>query len=252
MALHPLAQRFASVAAEYERGRPDYAPAVVGAIAAELRLSPGATVLDLAAGTGKLSRTLLAAGFDVVAVEPLDSLRALLGDRIGAERVRDGVAERIPLDDASVAAVTVADGFHWFDREAAMREITRVLVPGGGLAVMSMVPDWTGASWAHEVGTLVRDARPEHPAFDGPPWHEALSITQGWSEPWEVRVTTNQPTGPERVIDHLSSMSWIAAMPDADRAEAVARIREVVTSGETPAVMPVHAVIGLARLNHRR
>ena len=252
MALHPLAQRFASVAAEYERGRPDYAPAVVGAIAAELRLSPGATVLDLAAGTGKLSRTLLAAGFDVVAVEPLDSLRALLGDRIGAERVRDGVAERIPLDDASVAAVTVADGFHWFDREAAMREITRVLVPGGGLAVMSMVPDWTGASWAHEVGTLVRDARPEHPAFDGPPWHEALSITQGWSEPWEVRVTTNQPTGPERVIDHLSSMSWIAAMPDADRAEAVARIREVVTSGETPTVMPVHAVIGLARLNHRR
>jgi hypothetical protein len=65
-------------------------------------------------------------------------------------------------------------------------------------------------------------------------------------------VTTNQPTGPERLIDHLSSMSWIAAMPDADRAEAVARIREVVTSGETPAVMPVHAVIGLARLNHRR
>ncbi len=252
MALHPLAQRFASVAGEYERGRPDYAPAVVGALAAELGISPGATVLDLAAGTGKLSRMLLQCGFDVVAVEPLDALRALLGERIGAERVREGVAEQIPLADASAAAVTVADAFHWFDRAAAVREIARVIVPGGGLSVLSMVPDWTGASWAHELGTLVADTRPQHPHFDGPPWQDAIRAADGWDEPWEVRVTTDQPTEPERIIDHLSSMSWIAAMPDAERAEMVSRIRELVTSGQTPAVMPVHAVIGLARLSGRR
>ena len=75
MALHPLAAQFASVADVYERGRPEYAPAVVGALAAELGISPGVPVLDPAAGTGKLTRPLLAAGLDVVAVEPQAPLR---------------------------------------------------------------------------------------------------------------------------------------------------------------------------------
>jgi predicted RNA methylase len=78
MVLHPLAERFAGVAGAYERGRPEYAPAVVGAIAAELRIPPGARVLDLAAGTGKLTRALLNAGLDVVAVEPQRPLREVL------------------------------------------------------------------------------------------------------------------------------------------------------------------------------
>lgn len=247
--MHPLAQRFASVAAEYERGRPDYAPGVVGALAAELGLQPGAAVLDLAAGTGKLSRTLVACGFDVVAVEPLPSLRELLGERIGSERVHAGVAEQIPLPDSSMAAVTVADAFHWFDREAAVREIARVLVDGGGLAVLSTVPDWSGASWAHELGTLVSQSRPHHPHFDGPPWHQSIAGRPGWSEAWEVRITTDQPTSPDRIVDHLSSISWIAAMPEDERAATVARIRELVTSGETPAVMPLHAVVGLAQFS---
>ena len=99
------------------------------ALAAELRLAPGAPVLDLAAGTGKLSRALLAAGLDVVAVEPQTALRARLAGAIGADRVREGVAEAIPLPDGSVAAVTVADGFHWFDSGRALPEIRRVLVP---------------------------------------------------------------------------------------------------------------------------
>ncbi|HEX3452530.1 MAG TPA: hypothetical protein VHS26_04450, partial [Solirubrobacteraceae bacterium] len=91
MSLHPLAESFAAVADEYERGRPDYPPAVVGALAAELGLARGATVLDLAAGTGKLTRALLAGGLNVLAVEPQAALRDVLAQRIGAERVHDGV-----------------------------------------------------------------------------------------------------------------------------------------------------------------
>src|SRR5207253_6995855 len=83
--LHPLAEQFASVADAYERGRPEYAPAVIGAVAAELNVRPGDRVLDLAAGTGKLTRALLAFGLDVVAVEPQGPLRDKLADRIGAE-----------------------------------------------------------------------------------------------------------------------------------------------------------------------
>jgi ubiquinone/menaquinone biosynthesis C-methylase UbiE len=170
--LHPLASQFAAVADAYERGRPEYAPAVIGATAAELGLQPGDPVLDLAAGTGKLTTALVEYGFDVMAVEPQEPLRRVLVKKIGAGRVLAGLAEQIPLADGSVAAVLIADAFHWFDRPRALAEIRRVLTPGGGLALFNTVPDWSGASWAHELGTLVADARPEHPNFDGRPWQE--------------------------------------------------------------------------------
>ncbi len=246
MALHPLAAGFAEVAAEYERGRPEYAPAVVGAIAAELGLAAGAPVLDLAAGTGKLTRALLAAGFDVTGVEPQAALREILVASVGEERVLDGTAEAIPLADDSVAAVTVADAIHWFDHAVALTEIRRVLRSGGGLAVLSLVPDWGGATWAHEVGTVMAGLRPEHPYFDGPPWQEAVARADGWSAPREIRVTTSQPVLPERCVDYIASISWMSAMPEPRRAQTLAQIDALVRAGETPAELPVHVVVGLA------
>jgi SAM-dependent methyltransferase len=136
-------------------------------------------VLDLAAGTGKLTRALLGVGLDVVAVEPQAQLREILVASVGAEHVLDGVAEEIPLPDASVAAVTVADAFHWFNQAAALREIQRVLIAGGGLAVLRILPDWSGASWAHEVGTLIAELRPDHPQFEGPRWQEVARAEGG-------------------------------------------------------------------------
>ncbi len=248
MTLHPLAAQFAAVADSYHRGRPEYAPAVVGALAAELGLAPGAPVIDLAAGTGKLTRALLAAGLDVVAVEPQAPLRELLVAGVGAQRVFDGLAERLPFPDASVDAVTVADAFHWFDQQAALAEIRRVLRPGGGLAVLSTAPDWSGASWAHEVGALIQRTRPEHPHFDGLPWQDAVHAAGGWTAPREVRVTSAQPAAPERIADYVASISWVAAMPDDQRAEILTQVAALVSAGETPAELSVHVFIGLTGL----
>jgi SAM-dependent methyltransferase len=248
MALHPLAEQFASVAGAYERGRPEYAPAVVGALAAELQLAPGATVLDLAAGTGKLTRALLAAGLDAVAVEPQASLREVLSAGIGPDRVLDGLAEAIPLADASVDAVTVGDAFHWFDQRAALAEIRRVLRPGACLALLTTVPDWGGASWAHELGTLIVSTRPEHPHFDGPSWQDTVRAAGGWSAPREFRVTTSYPADPERIVDHVASISWVAGMPEGERAEMLARVSAVIDAGDTPDELPVHVVVGLTAL----
>jgi SAM-dependent methyltransferase len=248
VSLHPLAERFASVADQYERGRPEYAPAAVGAMMAELRLQPGSAVLDLAAGTGKLTRALLAAGLDVVAVEPQGALRDLLAANIGSDRVHEGLAEAIPLKDASVDAVAIADAFHWFDQRAALEEIHRVLRPGGGLAVLSTIPDWRGATWADELGSLVAGLRPEHPYFDGPPWQDSIRASGHWTDPREVRVTTSQRADPERIVDHLASMSWVAALPDARRADTIAQMHTLVRTGQTPAELPVHVRLGLASL----
>ena len=248
MTLHPLAAHFASIAGAYERGRPEYAPAVVGALTAELQIAPGAPVLDLAAGTGKLTRALLAAGIDVVAVEPQAPLREALAAYIGPERVHEGVAEAIPLPDASVAAATVADAFHWFDQAAALGEIRRVLRPRGGLALLSTVPDWSGASWAQELGGMMQRLRPEHPHFDGPPWQDAVRAAGGWSAPREIRVTSSHPAGPERIVDYVASVSWVAAMPEDKRAQTLAQVGALVDAGQTPAELPVHVVIGLTAL----
>jgi SAM-dependent methyltransferase len=248
MTLHPLAEQFASVAGAYERGRPDYAPAVMGALGAELRIAPGGAVLDLAAGTGKLTRALLAAGFDAVAVEPQASLRDVLAASVGSGRVLDGLAEAIPLADGSVDAVTIGDAFHWFDQRAALEEIRRVLRPKGGLAVLTTVPDWGGASWAHELGALIQRTRPEHPHFDGPSWRDAVTAAGGWTEPREIRVTTSHPADPERVVDHVASISWVAGMPEPERSETLAEIGALVNAGDTPDELPVHVVVGLTAL----
>jgi ubiquinone/menaquinone biosynthesis C-methylase UbiE len=128
--IHPTAATgFAAAAAEYERGRPGYPPAALRA----LELAPGLTVLDLAAGTGKLTRALAESGATVIAVEPVAEMRAALPSSV---RAVDGTAERIPLEDGAVELVTVAQAFHWFDGAAALAEIHRVLRPGGRLALI--------------------------------------------------------------------------------------------------------------------
>lgn len=246
MALHPLAAKFAGVADAYERGRPGYPPAVIGALSAELGLDRGARVLDLAAGTGKLTRALVAGGLDVVAVEPLASLRAVLSAAVGPERVLEGIAEAIPLPAGSVDAVTVADAFHWFDQGPALLEIRRVLRPGGGLALISASPDWGEAPWGHDLGSLIADRRTEHPYFDGTPWQDVLAATPGWATPREVQVTTRQPSSPDQIADYVRSMSWVAAMEPADRADMLAAIDELVHRAQGPAELPVHAFMWLS------
>ena len=219
-----------------------YSPATIERHA----IASAAPVLDLAAGTGKLTRALLGIGLDVVAVEPQAPLREVLAASVGSERVREGLAEAIPLPDGSVFAVTVADAFHWFDHAPALAEIRRVLRPGGGLAVLSTAPDWGGASWAHELGALITGLRPEHPHYDGPPWQDAVRANDAWSALREIRVTTMQPALPERLVDYVESVSWVAALPPDRRAEVRAQVDAIVSAGETPEELPVHVTVGLA------
>ena len=124
----PQGLAFDALAEDYERGRAGWPPAMLDAIEAE-------AVLDLAAGTGKLTRLLVDRFEHVTAVEPLAGMRAVLTRVVPEADVLPGSAERIPLDDASVDAVFVAEAFHWFDSDTAVREIARVLRRGGTLLV---------------------------------------------------------------------------------------------------------------------
>jgi SAM-dependent methyltransferase len=121
----PQGLAFDAVAVDYDRGRPGWPAAMLEGIEAD-------DVLDLAAGTGKLTRLLLDRYRHVVAVEPLAGMRALLPPRAD---VMEGSAEDVPLPDRSVDAAFIAEAFHWFDSNAAVRELGRVLRPAGTVLI---------------------------------------------------------------------------------------------------------------------
>jgi hypothetical protein len=90
------------------------------------------------------------------------------------------------------------------------------------------------------------ELRPEHPHFDGARWQDSVLAAKGWTAPREIRVTTVQPADAERVLEYLSSVSWVAALPESRREETLARLGAIVNAGETPVELPLDVVIGLS------
>lgn len=232
MSVDPLAAAgFTGAAAAYERGRPGYPDAAIDWLVSELGVSAGSPVLDLGAGTGKLTRSLVPRGLDVVAVEPLDTMRAELVRVVPSVRAVPGVAEAIAVADGSVAAVFSGEAFHWFDLEPALAEIRRVLGSGGGLGVLWNVPRWKG-EWVRDVGEAItrhRDSR-EHPWQRGKPWafdermHDRVDWTGVRTESFEHEQLSTR----SELIDNVSSMSFIGALGDEARAAALADIDGVL------------------------
>ncbi|HET7568905.1 MAG TPA: class I SAM-dependent methyltransferase [Gaiellaceae bacterium] len=210
---------FETVAEQYERARPLYADAAVDWIAERLGLGARARVLDLAAGTGKLTRQLVARGFDVVAVEPGDEMRGVLERVVPGVEARFGTAEEIPLPDGSVDAVTVGQAFHWFEPERAFAELRRVLRPGGGFALL-----WN--QWDDDdpllgpVDRLLAAIRPE--AVAGATWREACPVPLE-----ERRFRQRRPLGVEAIVEWAGSTSGFVNASPADRERIAAEIRRL-------------------------
>lgn len=223
-------------AADYERGRPGYPPAAIEILARELPIEPGGHVVDLAAGTGKLTRALVPLGASITAVEPVAAMRAQLRATVPGVPVLDGTAERLPFADATVDVVVVAQAFHWFDVPRAAAEIHRVLVPGGGLGVIRNIWD-RSVPWVDELQRLLRERPGHEPRHPSREWRAELEATGRFQAPSE-RTVPHPVTGDRwEFRARLASLSFVASLPPAERdallneAEGLVQARGVAGPG---------------------
>ena len=223
------ARSFDRAAEEYERTRPDYPDAVLDA----LPLGGEATVVDVGAGTGKLTRVLARRYARVLAVEPLDGMRAILQQVEPAAEAHAGSAEKLPLADASVDGVFAAQAFHWFATDEAVAEFARVLRPGGVLALV----------W-NEGDDARTDPRPEaYRAYieelhapslaavrEGPPFKDL--IARGPFGPVaEAAFPHDHVLDRSGLLDNARTMSWIASKPVAEQDVVITRLGELLPEG---------------------
>ena len=222
------ARSFDRVAEEYERGRPGYPDDVLDL----LPVADDAAVLDLAAGTGKLTRVLARRYRRVVAVEPLDGMRAIVEREAPAAKALDGRAEAIPLADAEVDAVFVAQAIHWFANDAAIAEIARVLRPGGVLAIVRNEHD--GDDEASPLPEAYRErmrALFEDRTHSEEDWRDAVARGP-FGEVTDASVEHEQVSDREAVLAFALSLSLIAHRPDDERRRLMDELGAALPEGE--------------------
>lgn len=214
---------FGAAADVYERGRPSYpAEAVEWLVPATAR-----RVLDLGAGTGKLTRQLIEHGLDVVAVDPSEGMRDQLARAVPGVAVLAGSAETIPLLDASVDAVVVAQAWHWVDPQRAIPEIARVLAPGGQLGLVWNIRD-EQVDWVADLNRLIHTHG--NSLADGLGVHSVTApfgLVEHHTVQWNSHVTRAQ------LFDLVTSRSYVITLRAADRSALLAEVRTLLDTHPT-------------------
>jgi SAM-dependent methyltransferase len=232
---------------DYERGRPGWPLAVVEAPG----VPASASVLDLGAGTGKLTRLLVPRFRRVVAVEPAEPMRRLLSALCPEAEALAGTAQEIPLPDSSVDAVFAAEAFHWFDDNRALAEIARVLRPRGSLVLMWNLPagPWEPSIAAAEDLLMARGPKAGEVAYDpldlgGPRFVSGewrLLLDESSFEPIrDARLANPQTLDRDGLVAFFASMGWLADRPDDERLPLLDQVRSLLEPVEYRRLWETH------------
>jgi SAM-dependent methyltransferase len=214
---HDRSLSFGSAAAAYERGRPSYPPEAID----WLLPRSAQKVLDLGAGTGKLTTRLVERGLDVVAVDPISEMLELLRASLPETRALLGTAEEIPLEDNSVDAVLVAQAWHWVDPERAIPEIARVLRPGGRLGLVWNTRD-ERLGWVRELGQII--------GSDGDQGRFDVTLPAPFDEPQRHQIEWTNYLTPQALIDLVASRSYCITSPTEVRTKTLDEVRELLAT----------------------
>jgi SAM-dependent methyltransferase len=218
----PASLSFGAQAAAYERGRPSYPPeAIDWLLPANVR-----DVLDLGAGTGKLTTRLVERGLDVVAVDPVPEMLEVLKGSLPETPALLGTAEEIPLADDSVDAVLVAQAWHWFDLDRAVSEVARVLRPGGRLGLVWNTRD-ERSGWVKDLGHII--------GHENDPFTDRVSLPAPFAGVERHHVEWTSYLTPQALIDLVASRSYCITSPTEVRTRTLDRVRELL--GTHPALV---------------
>ena len=228
------AQAFASVAAEYERGRPGYPPEAIAWLLGDTPLD----VVDLGAGTGKLTGALLSAGHRVIAVEPLAAMREILGAALPAALVVGATAEDTGLSAQCADAVVAGAAFHWFDVARVLPEIDRLLRRPGVLGLLGNGFD-RSVAWVASLGEILGNSRLGRPGH----WPSEQELGRRFAAVDEREFPHRQRVDPDSLLDLARSRSNVASLPGAERQALLERISalwrdEPELRGRTSALLP--------------
>jgi len=223
---------FSTGSALYERARPGYSEEAVGHLVDRLGIAPGRRVLDIAAGTGKLTRELVARGARVVASEPSTSMRGVFATAVPGTPQVGATAEALPFADRSLDAVTVAQAFHWFDAPRALAEIARVLRPGGGLGLVWNERDESDPVVAELTRLSKWDVHQPYPVgMDFGPLVDASGL---FGPVERTRFRFVQQLDRRSFVEQVASRSYIAVLPDGRRQEILGAVADFADGlGET-------------------
>lgn len=234
-AIDPIAATFDRVAPVYERSRPGYPADALAHLTRTLHLGPGRVVVELGAGSGKLTRDLLMTRSTVVPIEPLAGMRAEYRRAVPNAPVPiEGTAEAIPLAARSADAIVAAQAFHWFKTEEALDEMARVLRPGGGVGLVWNRRD-ESVAWVHEVTKRIDALDPGVPRSRDRRWKAAFDRHPAFTPLTLTSFRHVQRGDVATIVDRFLSVSFVARAPEADRLELAARIREILARDPTTA-----------------
>ncbi|HVL89198.1 MAG TPA: methyltransferase domain-containing protein [Actinomycetota bacterium] len=243
MGVHDAAATgFESASGEYERARPGYPADAVDALIRRCEIGPGSRVLDLACGTGKLTRALSPSGARVVGADPVDGMLRRLVESSGGVPVAEATAEHLPFASSVFDAVTVAQAFHWFDGDAALGEIHRVLRPAGGLALLWNIRDTT-VPWVGRLNDVFNRYEGDVMRFWRGEWRHAFERSALFTPLERHEFRLDQTLTREGVIDRVLSVSFIATLPAGERARVIDDVGRILdenpeTRGSDRIVLP--------------
>jgi SAM-dependent methyltransferase len=231
MPVHDVAASgFDAEADAYDRARPSYPPDAVAWFAEHLRIRPGRTVVDLAAGTGKLTRLLAPLGSDLLAVEPVPGMARVLHGSLPAVPLASATAEAMPFSAGSLDAVTVAQAFHWFDADRAFAELHRVLRPGGRVGLVWNARDRT-VEWVNEVWSIMDRVEKRAPWRAHEQWHDsAFGERAGFGPLHEATFRHEQNQSPEIVVERVRSVSHVAVLAAVEQQEVLDEVGTLLAS----------------------
>jgi SAM-dependent methyltransferase len=251
MKLHRATRGFETAGERYERGRPDYPPEAIDWLVAHLGVTTGARVLDIGAGTGKLTRPLLERGLEVTAVEPVEGMRATLRRTAPGADIRAGQAEALPLADDEVDGIVAGQAFHWFANASALDEFARVLRPSGRLALIWNRRDLDQPLQA-AIGRLVAPYRGGAPAHSSDAWRAVFTATAPFQLVAERTMSHGQRLDADGLVDRVLSISFVAALDERERRAVAARVRELARSEQLELRYVTELFVYARRFDHLR